>query len=222
MFLKRVFDFVTSFLGIILVSPIFMLIALLMKVCMNGPIFFIQKRVGKDNLLFPMIKLRTMKNNHNGNTISVKGDSRITPLGAFLRAYKFDELPELWNVLKGNMSLVGPRPDVPGYADMLEGDDRLLLTVRPGITGASSLLFSNEEELLAGQPDPVKFNDEILWPEKVRINNNYIRKRSFCLDLKIILYTLINKKLTEPWAQSPLATTKKRRQKEPTDYLRET
>lgn len=171
---------------------------------MPGPIFFRQKRVGYEAKLFRMVKFRTMKVNHGGSSISVKGESRITPLGATIRKYKLDELPEFWNILKGDMSFVGPRPDVPGYADLLEGDDRLLLSVKPGLTGAASLLFSNEEELLANQADPVKYNDEVLFPEKVRINNNYVQNRSFWLDLKIVVFTILGRKLKEPWAQSDL------------------
>jgi len=145
-----------------------------------------------------------MKVGNYQSSISVAGESRITSFGAKLRKYKLDELSELWNVLKGDMSLVGPRLEVPGYADTLNGEDRLLLNIKPGLTGVASLRFSNEEELLAEQPDPVKFNDEILYPEKVRINNNYIKNWSFWLDIKIIIYTIIGKKLTEDWAQSKL------------------
>ena len=117
-----------------------------------------------------------------------------------MRKYKLDELPELWNILIGDMSFVGPRPDVPGYADLLKGSDRLLLTIKPGLTGAASLRFSNEEELLALQDDPIKYNDEILYPEKVRINNEYVKNQNFFLDLKIIIYTMLGRKLTEEWA----------------------
>ena len=145
-----------------------------------------------------------MKVNHGGSTISVKGESRITPLGATIRKYKLDELPELWNILIGDMSFVGPRPDVPGYADQLKGADRLLLSIKPGLTGAASMVFSNEEELLANQVDPISFNDQILYPEKVRINNEYVKNQSFFLDLKIIIYTILGKRLKEDWAQSDL------------------
>ena len=144
-----------SFFGMLLLLPVFIVVAILIKIKMPGPIFFKQQRVGKDAKLFRMVKFRTMKVNHGGSTISVKGESRITPLGQTLRKYKLDELPELWNIFKGDMSFVGPRPDVPGYADKLEGDDRLLLTIRPGLTGTASLKFSNEEELLALQEDPI-------------------------------------------------------------------
>lgn len=166
---------------------------------MTGSVFFKQQRVGRHGKIFKMIKFRTMTISHSGSTISVKGERRITPLGAVLRKYKLDELPELWNILIGDMSFVGPRPDVPGYADKLEGEDRLLLSIRPGLTGAASLKFSNEEELLALQDDPVKYNDEVLYPEKVRINNNYVRHMSFGLDLRIIIFTILGKKLKEEY-----------------------
>jgi lipopolysaccharide/colanic/teichoic acid biosynthesis glycosyltransferase len=166
---------------------------------MPGSIFFSQRRIGQNGNQFLMYKFRTMNVNHGGNTISVKGESRITPLGAVLRNYKLDELPELFNVLKGDMSLVGPRPDVPGYADKLIGEDRLILNLKPGLTGPASLKYSNEEELLANQWDPKIFNDTVIFPDKVRINLNYYKHRSLLLDLKIILYTTIGKKLTEPY-----------------------
>lgn len=175
---------------------------------MPGPVFFIQNRVGQDGKIFSMVKFRTMSLGHGGSSITVKGENRITPLGSYLRKYKLDELPEFWNILKGDMSFVGPRPDVPGYADQLQGNDRLMLSVKPGLTGAASLCFVNEEELLSKQNDPVKFNDEILFPEKVRINNNYINEWSFCLDVKIILFTLLGKRLSEPWAQDETSREK--------------
>ncbi len=135
-----------------------------------------------------------MKAGHGGNSITVAGENRITPVGRFLRRYKLDELPELWNVLTGEMSLVGPRPDVPGYADKLTGDDRKILNIRPGITGPATLKYTNEEELLAEQSDPVKFNDDVLFPDKVRINLEYIENRSFLLDIKIIILTVLGRR----------------------------
>ena len=199
MIIKRLFDICAALFGLVFLAPLFLVVIILIKIKMPGSAFFIQHRVGKDAVLFKMAKFRTMMIEHGGCSISVKGESRITPLGAILRKYKLDELPELWNVLKGEMSFVGPRPDVPGYADMLKGDDRLLLTFKPGVTGAASLKYSNEEELLALQEDPIKFNNEVLYPEKVRININYIKNWSFWLDLKIIIFTLIGKKMEEPW-----------------------
>ncbi|GAB1405482.1 sugar transferase [Lentimicrobium sp.] len=197
--IKRLFDIVASFFGMLLLLPVYVVIAILIKIKMPGPVFFTQQRVGKNAKLFKMVKFRTMKVNHGGSSISVKGESRITPLGQTLRKYKLDELPELWNILKGDMSFVGPRPDVPGYADKLQGEDRLLLSVRPGLTGTASLKFSNEEELLAMQDDPIHYNDHVLYPEKVRLNNNYVKRWSFGLDIKIIVFTLLGKKLKEPW-----------------------
>jgi len=128
--------------------------------------------------------------NHGGNTISVKGENRITPLGAKLRKYKLDELPELWNVLKGDMSFVGPRPDLPFYFEKLRGEEKIILQLRPGITGPASLKYADEEELLASATDPVKFNDEVIWPDKVRINLNYYHTRSFFGDISIIFKTI--------------------------------
>jgi len=196
---KRLFDITAAVFGLIITLPVFLAIYLLIKTQMTGSVFFKQQRVGRHGKIFKMIKFRTMTISHSGSTISVKGERRITPLGAVLRKYKLDELPELWNILIGDMSFVGPRPDVPGYADKLEGEDRLLLSIRPGLTGAASLKFSNEEELLALQDDPVKYNDEVLYPEKVRINNNYVRHMSFGLDLRIIIFTILGKKLKEEY-----------------------
>ena len=161
----------------------------------GGPVIFKQRRVGQYGQLFTMYKFRTMKVNHSGSTVSVQGESRITPLGAKLRKYKLDELPELWNVLIGDMSLVGPRPDVPGYADKLEGEDRRILLLKPGITGVASLKYRNEEELLAEQNDPQKYNDEVLFPDKVKINIEYLDNWSFGFDIKIITYTILGKDL---------------------------
>jgi lipopolysaccharide/colanic/teichoic acid biosynthesis glycosyltransferase len=194
---KRLFDLCAAFAGLILLLPAFVIIAILIKVKMPGPVFFRQQRVGQHGKLFTMVKFRTMKVNHGGSTVSVKGESRITPLGAILRKYKLDELPELWNVLQGDMSLVGPRPDVPGYADQLEGEDRRILLLKPGITGPASLKYSNEEELLALQPDPIRFNNEVIYPDKVRINLKYLENWSLGLDLKIVLYTVLGKKWEE-------------------------
>jgi lipopolysaccharide/colanic/teichoic acid biosynthesis glycosyltransferase len=191
---KRVFDFCAALAGIILLLPAFFIISVLIKLKMPGPVFFRQQRVGQHGRLFTMVKFRTMKVNHSGSSISVKGERRITPLGSVLRKYKLDELPELWNVLKGDMSLVGPRPDVPGYADQLQGDDRRILLLKPGITGPASLKYANEEELLAKQTDPVQYNDKVIYPDKVRLNLKYLDNWSFGLDLKIIFYTVAGKK----------------------------
>ena len=191
MFFKFLFDRSTSFFGIVLLSPILIVISILIRVKMpSGSIIFKQKRIGQHGKLFTMYKFRSMTVNHSGSSISVKGESRITPLGAKLRKYKLDELPELWNVLIGDMSFVGPRPDVPGYADSLQGEDRLILKLRPGITGPASLKYANEEEILATVNDPIKYNDEIIFPDKVRINLNYYYHHTFLGDIKLIFQTI--------------------------------
>ena len=142
MLLKFLFDRVVSFIGLLLLWPLLIVMAILIKIKMpGGPAFFTQKRVGKNGKLFTCHKFRSMTVKHSGSTVSVAGDSRITPLGATLRHYKIDELPGLWDVMIGNMSFVGPRPDVPGYADRLEGDNRIVLKLRPGITGPATLKY---------------------------------------------------------------------------------
>lgn len=200
MFLKSVVDFTASLVGLLILFPFLLIVALLIKIRMpGGPVLFTQKRVGKGGRLFTMYKFRSMTVSHSGSSVSVKGESRITPFGNLLRTYKIDELPELWNVLRGDMSLVGPRPDVPGYADRLQGKEREILKLKPGITGPASLKYREEEELLAQQADPHRYNDEILFPDKVRINLNYLKHRSFGLDIKIIIYTLLRKDLKEEY-----------------------
>jgi lipopolysaccharide/colanic/teichoic acid biosynthesis glycosyltransferase len=158
---------------------------------MPGPVIFKQQRIGINGQPFTIFKFRSMILDHHGSTISIKGEQRITPLGAFLRKYKLDELPELWNVVKGDMSLVGPRPDMPYFANLLVGEEKLILKLRPGITGPASLKYANEEELLTGVSDPAKYNDEVIWPDKVRINLDYYHNRSFLGDIQIILKTLL-------------------------------
>jgi lipopolysaccharide/colanic/teichoic acid biosynthesis glycosyltransferase len=195
MIFKYIFDKIMSLFGLIIIWPFLLIVAVLIKVKMPGPVIFKQERVGKEGKLFTMYKFRTMTLNHSGSSISIQGEDRITPLGAKLRKYKLDELPELWNVLIGDMSFVGPRPDVPGYADKLKGKDRNILLLKPGITGPASLKYRNEEVLLAGQVDPQKYNDEVLYPRKVKINIEYFEKRSFMNDIKIIIYTLLGKDL---------------------------
>ena len=196
MFCKSFFDRLVSLLGLIALSPLLLCIGILIRLKMpGGPVIFKQKRVGQHGRIFTMYKFRSMTVNHSGSSVSVQGESRITPLGAVLRKYKLDELPELCNVLIGDMSFVGPRPDVPGYADKLIGDDRKILLLKPGITGPASLKYRNEEELLAEQEDPQKYNDEILFPDKVRINIEYLNNWSFWYDIKIIVYTVFGKDL---------------------------
>ncbi len=191
MWLKNIFDIVFSLLGLLFLWPVLLIVAILIKIKMpGGPVIFKQQRVGKNAKLFTMYKFRSMTVAHSGSSVSVAGESRITPLGAKLRKYKLDELPELWNVLKGDMSFVGPRPDVPGYADKLEGEDRLILKLRPGITGPASLKYANEEELLAHVDDPIKYNDEVIFPDKVKINLEYYYTHTLWGDIKLIFKTV--------------------------------
>lgn len=220
MFLKFVFDRTAALFGLLVLWPVLLVVVILIKIKMpGGPAFFCQKRVGKDGKLFTCHKFRTMTVNHNGSTVSVAGDSRITPLGAKLRHYKIDELPGLWDVLIGNMSFVGPRPDVPGYADKLEGADRDVLKLRPGITGPATLKYRLEDEMIADfvceikneklkvknglqipeglsdQELAVWYNDNIIYPDKVRLNCYYYRNYSFIKDIEMIFATVLGFKV---------------------------
>ena len=231
MILKYIFDRVVALVGLLFLWPVLLIVAILVKVKMpEGPAFFVQKRVGKGGKLFECHKFRTMtvpkanvNDNHNHNfnkgnkewsSVSVAGDSRITPLGATLRHYKLDELPGLWDVLIGNMSFVGPRPDVPGYADKLQGDDRDVLKLRPGITGPATLKYRLEDEYLANartlvanlnvnldlnsmsdQEVAMWYNDNVIYPDKVRLNCYYYRHYSFIKDIQMILCTVLGKKM---------------------------
>ena len=212
--MKYLFDRVGALVGLCCLWPVLMVVALLIRVKMpGGPVIFRQKRVGRHGRLFTMYKFRSMTVGHSGSSVSVAGESRITPLGAKLRRYKLDELPELWNVLKGDMSFVGPRPDVPGYADQLQGDSRRVLLLRPGITGPASLKYRDEEELLAHVQDVIdekgeminekygvirsvqEYNDWVIYPDKVRINLYYLDHYSFVKDIQMILCTVLGKKM---------------------------
>lgn len=208
--LKWIFDRVVSLVGLLFLWPVLLIVAILVKVKMpGGPAFFVQKRVGLDGKLFDCHKFRTMTVKHNGSTVSVAGDSRITPLGAKLRHWKLDELPGLWDVLIGNMSFVGPRPDVPGYADKLVGNDRDVLKLRPGITGPATLKYRLEDEMIAGyvasrqaggdtrsmQEIAVEYNDTVIYPDKVRLNCYYYRHYSFIKDIQMIFCTVLGKKM---------------------------
>ena len=249
MILKFLFDRIVSFIGLAVLWPVLLIVAILIKIKMpGGPAFFVQKRVGKNGKLFDCHKFRTMTVKHNGSTVSVAGDSRITPFGATLRHYKIDELPGLWDVLVGNMSFVGPRPDVPGYADKLTGDDRDVLKLRPGITGPATLKYRLEDEMIAewvtqirrhsestdatggfsytddtnlteGLPNSKKseenlnqnlpkdidemtdqelavwYNDNVIYPDKVRLNCYYYRHYSFIKDIQMIVCTVLGKKM---------------------------
>lgn len=218
MFLKFIFDRVVATIGLLFLWPLLVVVAILIKIKMpGGPAFFVQKRVGKGGKLFNCHKFRTMTVKHNGSTVSVAGDSRITPFGAKLRHYKIDELPGLWDVLIGNMSFVGPRPDVPGYADKLTGSDRDVLKLRPGITGPATLKYRLEDEMIAeyickmkneelrvknGIPSELSdqelavwYNDNVIYPDKVRLNCYYYRNYSFIKDIQMIICTVLGKKM---------------------------
>lgn len=196
MVFKWVFDRLMAIVGLLFLWPVLLVVAILIRVEMpGGPVVFRQRRVGRRGRLFTMYKFRSMTVGHGGSSVSVAGESRITPLGAKLRRYKLDELPELWNVLVGDMSLVGPRPDVPGYADRLTGEDREVLRLRPGITGPASLKYRDEEELLARQTDPQRYNDEVIFPDKVRINLYYLHHYSFVRDIQMIFCTVLGRRM---------------------------
>lgn len=205
MIIKIIFDKLFALLGLIMLSPVLLIVAILIKVKMPGPILFCQKRVGQHGRLFTVYKFRSMtvskqaetvdKSSKDGTSIAAEELNRITPLGEKLRRYKLDELPELWNVLIGDMSFVGPRPDVPGYADKLDGKDRDILKLKPGITGPASLKYRNEEELLANVDNPKQYNDEVIYPDKVRINLYYLNHYSFIKDIQMIICTVLGKKM---------------------------
>ena len=223
MILKFLFDRIVAFFGLLFLWPVILITAILVKIKMpGGPAFFVQKRVGKDGKLFNCHKFRSMTVKHSGSTVSVAGDSRITPFGAKLRHYKIDELPGLWDVLIGNMSFVGPRPDVPGYADKLEGTDRDVLKLRPGITGPATLKYRVEDEMIADFVQQIKvgkneqvakfdslpdfasmtdqkiavwYNDNVIYPDKVRLNCYYYRNYSFIKDIQMIFATVLGKKI---------------------------
>lgn len=208
---KWIFDRVVALFGLLFLWPVLLVVAIMVKVKMpGGPAFFVQKRVGKGGKTFPCHKFRSMTVSHNGSTVSVAGDSRITAFGTTLRHYKLDELPGLWDVLIGNMSFVGPRPDVPGYADKLTGDDRDVLKLRPGITGPATLKYRLEDEMIReyvakkqaqGDNRPMQeiateYNDNVIYPDKVRLNCYYYRNYSFIKDVEMIFATVLGIKVS--------------------------
>lgn len=210
MALKWIFDRLMALIGLLVLWPVLLIVAILIRIKMpGGPVIFTQKRVGKDGKLYTCHKFRTMTVKHSGSTVSVAGDNRITPLGAKLRHYKLDELPGLWDVLIGNMSFVGPRPDVPGYADQLKGKDREVLKLRPGITGPATLKYRLEDEMISeyvvkrqkeGDNRPMQviaeeYNDDVIYPDKVRINLYYLHHYSFVKDIQMIFCTVLRCKM---------------------------
>ena len=194
---KYLFDRAVAFFGLVCLSPVFLIVAILIKKRMpGGPVIFKQKRVGQYGRLFTVYKFRSMKVAGGGKTsIASTEENRITPLGKKLRRYKLDELPKLWNVLKGDMSFVGPRPDVPGYADKLKGKDRNILKLKPGITGPASLKYRQEEDLLNSVENPQEYNDKIIYPDKVRLNLYYLEHYSFFKDIEMIVCTVLGRKM---------------------------
>ena len=188
---KRLFDFAAALAGLVVLSPLMLALAVLVRATSPGPALFIQERVGRHGRAFRCAKFRTMCTGAQAQgTVTTAADARVTPLGRWLRRWKLDELPQLWNVLAGRMSFVGPRPDVPGYADRLQGDDRRILELRPGITGPATLLFRDEERLLALAKNPQAFNDAVVYPEKVRLNREYLETGHFGRDLGYVIATV--------------------------------
>ncbi|WP_201352079.1 sugar transferase [Hydrogenimonas urashimensis] len=189
--IKRTFDIALAAAGLVLLWPLIAAAWVVASVETRSNGFFFQTRVGRNGRLFRVVKIKTMKPVRGiATNVTTSTDVRITKSGRFFRKTKIDELPQLWNILLGDMSFVGPRPDVPGFADRLEGDDRIVLSVRPGITGPATLKYRDEEEILAGRHDPERYNREVIWPDKVRINKEYIRNWSLAEDIKIIIKTI--------------------------------
>jgi lipopolysaccharide/colanic/teichoic acid biosynthesis glycosyltransferase len=208
--MKRLFDILFSFIGLILLEPLFVVVAIMIKVDSTGPVFFRQGRVGKNFRRFIIYKFRTMvvDAEKKGLRITSGGDDRITRVGRILRKFKIDELPQLFNVLKGDMSLVGPRPEVEKYVELYKKDYSEILKVRPGITDVSSIIYRDEEGVLGDQADPEGYYKKILLPEKIRLAKEYIENSSFLYDLKLVLNTI--HKIFYPHAISDDAYSQKR------------
>ncbi|OYT11123.1 MAG: sugar transferase [Bacteroidetes bacterium 4572_112] len=192
-FLKENVDYFVSTIVFFVFSPIWIIVSFAILLSDGRPILFSQMRVGQNGKLFRLYKFRSMKNAKSNTTVAAAETNRISKLGHFLRRSKIDELPELFNIMRGDMSFVGPRPDVPGYADALKGKDKDILKLKPGLTGPASLKYYDEEELLAAQDDPQKYNDEVIFPDKVRINLLYMKNWTFWMDMKFILMTALKR-----------------------------
>ena len=192
---KRGFDVALAALGLALASPVILLAWVVASIDTGANGFYAQTRIGRFGRPFRLIKIRTMRPGSDaGSTVTTANDARVTPAGRFLRRTKIDELPQLLNVLAGSMSFVGPRPDTPGFADRLEGEDRVVLAVRPGITGPATLKYRNEEALLAAQADPERYNREVIFPDKVRINRKYVECYRFGEDLRLLALTFFTRR----------------------------
>lgn len=191
--IKRIFDFVASLIGIIIISPILTIVAICIKLDSKGKVLFLQKRIGKKGKPFNIYKFRTMVSDAEklGKQITIGKDSRITRVGAFLRKYKIDELPQLFNVLKGDMSLVGPRPEVPKYVDLYTEEERKVLEVRPGITDLASLRYSDENEILGKVENPEEYYINVIMKDKLKLNLEYIEKSNIIFDIYLIIKTII-------------------------------
>jgi len=183
-------DKIFSFFALIFFSPVLFLVALLILCTSNGPIFFRQERIGRNGKPFTMFKFRTMINENNKHLDSVINRELVTSLGIFLRKWKIDELPEFWNVLKGDMSIVGPRPYISGFTDKLEGEEKKILNIKPGLTSIASLKYIDEEGILSQQEIPPKFYRNVIYPDKIKLDVLYYECRSFLLDTKIMWYTI--------------------------------
>ena len=190
--LKRAFDFSLSILGLFFLWWVILIAWLLASIDTKKNGFFLQERIGKHSTRFKIIKIRTMlSSDFISTTVTSVDDSRITNLGKLFRKFKIDELPQLINIFLGHMSFVGPRPDVPGFADCLREDDQTILSVRPGITGPASIKYKDEELLLSKQSNPEEYNMKVIWPDKVKINKQYIEEYSFLNDLSYIWITIV-------------------------------
>ena len=195
MVIKYIFDRIFSLVLLAVLSPFLLVLFVIYKIKMpKGRFLYRQVRIGKDGKPFRIIKIRTMNEGADeGGTVTTADDARIIPYGKWLRESKVDTFLELINILIGDMSFVGPRPDVPGYADKLEGDDRIILEMRPGLTGPASIKYRHEDKLLAQQDDPLKYNDEVIWPDKVKINKEYYENWSIWRDVSILWKTIFGK-----------------------------
>jgi lipopolysaccharide/colanic/teichoic acid biosynthesis glycosyltransferase len=189
---KRALDILATAAGLIILSPVFGLVACCIKLTSRGPVLYRQVRIGKDGRPFQILKFRSMRmqSSIEDLKITVAGDSRVTPVGEIIRRYKIDELPQLWNVIRGHMSLVGPRPEVPLYVEEYTREQRMVLSVRPGITDPASLAYRHEEEILAGQGDPEEFYRTKILPDKLALNKTYLEKITFQNDIRIIVKTI--------------------------------
>lgn len=192
--MKRFFDLLVSLFGLLLLTPVFLILAILIKLDSPGPVFYIQERVGQGFKLFNLFKFRTMRVDADKLTAITVGarDPRITSVGYYLRKYKLDEFPQLINVLLGTMSLVGPRPELKKFVDLYTPEQQQVLTIKPGITDYASIEFRNENELLAGKPNPIDFYIRDIMPVKLALNIKYLQSQSFWSDLVIIFRTLVS------------------------------